>query len=335
MFPLPPAVVDADVLIRNVDYAIRKSYPGALFGFPSPRYSLFSGVALFASTTVHGEAIRHFPDVAARRGVPEEVVWKTWNQLVLPAVRFVSLGKGAIEDPRIEGVDPADRPTAELASLLAPAVLLTDNRKHFRSFGLARTKTDTVAIDLFQVGQFTVGAKGVAFIPTVGGAALIEGVKKLAAKFGIELTIVIGLLGIVGTGYFLVRPRGREMRGRLADAGRRAMPLIAEQAVAAMQASERVEGFAIERMASPDAVSLLARHLAVRQSSMSTDDVSKLLKELGFGFSGGHAHQTETRAWLERELCFSEVERGRWALGFYAKELLGARSELAPVADRV
>jgi len=67
---------------------------------------------------------------------------------------------------------------------------------------------------------------------------------------------------------------------------------------------------------------------------MSTAGVSKLLAELGFGFSGGRAHQTETRAWLERELCFSEIERGRWAIGFHAKELLGARSELDPVAAR-
>jgi hypothetical protein len=334
MFPVPPAVVDADVLIRNVDYAIRKSYPGALFGIPSPRYSLLSGVSLFASTSVHGEAIRHLPDVAARRGVSEEVVWKTWDQLVLPAVRFVPLEEGAIEDPRIKGVDPADRPTAELASLLAPSVLLTDNRKHFRSFGLAETKTDTVAVDLFQVGQFTVGAKGVAFVPTVGGAALIEGAKNLAAKLGVELTVVIGLLGIAGAGYFLTRPRGRELRSRLADAGRRAMPLIAEQTVAAVQASERVEAFAIERAASPDALSLLARHLAVQQSAISSAGVSKLLLELGFGFSGARAHQTETRAWLERELCFSEIERGRWALGFHAKELLGARSDLDAVAVR-
>jgi hypothetical protein len=332
MLSSPPVIVDADVLIRNVDYAVRKGHPGALLGVPSPPYSLLSGVVLFASTSVHGEAIRHLPEVAARRGVPEEVVWSTWDRVVLPAVRFVPLEEGTLDDSRIEGVDRPDRPTAELAALLAPSVLLTDNRRHFRSFGLPDTKTDEVAIDLFQVGRFTVGAKGVAFVPTAGGAALIEGAKKLAAKLGVELAVAIGLLGIAGAGYFLTRPRGRELRGRLANAGRQAVPVIAQHTAAAMEASERIEAFAIEPAVSADALSLLARHLAVHRSALSTVEVSELLGQHGFGFSGERAHRTETRAWLERTLCLSEIERGRWVLGFHARELLGARSEVSKVA---
>lgn len=326
MFPPPPVVVDADVLIRNVEYAVRRGHPGALLGVPNPRYSLFSSVAPFASTSVHAEAVRHLPEVADRRGVPEEVVWSVWDELVLRAVRFVPLEKGRIEDPRIAGVHPKDRPTAELASLLAPAVLLTDNRKHFRSFGLAETKTDDIAIDLFQIGQFTIGAKGVAFVPTLGGAALIDVAKKMATKLGVELTVLIWLLGLAGAGYFLTRPRGQEFRGRVADVGRRALPVIAEHATAALEAGERVGAFAIEPAGSPDALSILARHLAVQQSAMSTADVSRLLADYGLMFSGGRAHRTETRAWLESELCFTEIERGHWALGFHAKDLSGTPS---------
>jgi hypothetical protein len=107
---------------------------------------------------------------------------------------------------------------------------------------------------------------------------LIEGAKKLAAKLGIELAVAIGLLGITGAGYFLTRPRGRELRGRLADAGRRAVPMIAEHAATAMEASERIEAFAIERAASADALSLFARHLAVHRSAMSTAEVSEFTR---------------------------------------------------------
>lgn len=44
-----PVVVDADVLLRNVDYALRKGYPPALLGSASGPYSLFTGVGLFAA----------------------------------------------------------------------------------------------------------------------------------------------------------------------------------------------------------------------------------------------------------------------------------------------
>lgn len=321
MLPAPPVVVDADVLIRNVDYAVRRGYPGALLGWASREYSLLSGVVLFASPSVHGEAVRHLPEIADRRGVTEEIVWSVWDQIVLPAVRFVPLEPGTVKDPRIEGVHPNDRPTAELAALLAPAVLATDNRKHFTPFGLPETKTDAVAIDLFHVGRFTVGAKGVAVVPTAGGAALIDGAKRLSAKFGIEAVAGAAFLGIICTGFFLARPRGHALRGRLGEFARRVVPVIAEQAVAAMQASERVEAFATARATPVDALTLIARHLAVTQSEMSTREVAEMLKWHGYEFSGERSHRAETRAWLESELCIRETARGRWVLGFHADEI--------------
>jgi hypothetical protein len=317
----PPVIVDADVLIRNVDYAVRKGYPGALLGRASPRYSLLSGVVLFAATEVREEVLRHLSEIAERRGVGEDVVWSAWSRLVVPAVRFVALEPGTVDDPRIQGVDPRDRPTAELAALLAPVILATDNRKHFRSFGLPETTTDEVAIDLFHLGQFTIGAKGVAFVPTVGGAFLIDGSKKLMARLGIELTVVAAILAIGGVGYFLTRPRGRELRGRLVTAARQVAPVVAEQVTAAVEAGERVEAFASDRAAEPDALGLIARHLAVGQSEMSTLEVSEMLQWHDCEFSGERQHRTETRAWLESEPCFHELSRGHWTLGSHAEDL--------------
>jgi hypothetical protein len=321
MFPSPPVVVDADVLLRNVDYAVRRGYSGALLGRASRRYSLLSGVVLFAATSVHGEAIRHLPEIAGRRGVSEDVVWSVWRQLILPAVRFVSLEPGTVDDPRIQDVHPKDRPTAELVGLLAPSVLITDNRKHFRSFALPKTATDEVAIDLFHVGQFTIGAKGVAIVPTAGGAAVIEGAKKLSSKLGTEVVAAIGLLMIVGAGYYLTRPGGRELRGKLRRAANQAAPVIGEQMVATLQASERIEAFAVKCAVAPGPSGLLARQLAVQQSEMTTVEVSEMLQWHDCEFSGDRSHRTETRAWLEHELCFHEVSRGRWSLGFHADDL--------------
>lgn len=307
--------------MRNVDYAVRNGYSGALLGRASRWYSLLSGVVLFATTSVHGEAVRHLPEIAARRGVSEDVVWSVWRQLILPSVRFVSLEPGTVSDPRIKGVHPKDKPTAELAALLAPSVLVTDNRKHFRSFDLSETATDKIAIDLFQVGQFTIGAKGVAIVPTAGGAALIDGAKKLSAKFGVEVVAVVGFLMVAGAGYYLTRPGGRELRGKVRRAVNQAAPVIGEQMVAALQASERIEAFAVKRAMAPNPLGSLARQLAVEQSEMTTLQVSELLRWHGWEFSGDRPHRTETRAWLEHEPCFHEVSRGRWAFGFHAEDL--------------
>lgn len=297
-FSTPPVVVDADVLLRNVDYVVRKGYPGALLGKASSEYSLLSGVVLFAAGSVHEEAIRHLPEIADRRGVSEDVVWSVWRQLILPAVRFVSLEPGAVADPRIEGTHPKDRPTAELAALLAPSVLATDNRKHFRSFGLPETATDEVAVDLFHVGQFPVGAKGMMIVPAAGGAALIDGAKKLSARFGVEVIAVAGLLVILAAGYYLTQPRGRELRGKLQRAAGRAAPIVGEHLVAALQASERIDAFAVNEAAAASPLGLLARHLAVGQSEMTTLQVSELLLWHGRGFSGvGRTEPKRARGW--------------------------------------
>jgi hypothetical protein len=84
LMPPPPVVVDTDVLIRNLEYFVKRGYPGALLGQASGNYSLVSGVVLFAAAEVYGEAMRHLPEVAQRQNVSIEQVRHAWNQLVVP-----------------------------------------------------------------------------------------------------------------------------------------------------------------------------------------------------------------------------------------------------------
>lgn len=95
---------------------------------------------LFAAIEVGDGAVRHMPDIAHRRGVGLEVVEKALTDVILPSVRFGEVGADTVEDPRLDGVDPEDLPSARLAALLAPAVLATDNRKHYRPFAIPNTK---------------------------------------------------------------------------------------------------------------------------------------------------------------------------------------------------
>jgi hypothetical protein len=314
-----PVVVDADVLIRNVEYTVRKGWAGALLGRASGGYSLSTGVVLFAAAPAGGEVIRHLPEVAERQGVDLQTVRATWNSLIVPSVRFVKLRNDAVSDPRIEGVHPKDVPTAVLASLLAPAVLATDNRKHFRPFGLAdEIKTDTVAIDLYAVGQYGTGVNSATLVPRLSGAMAVEGAMKVSAKLGNDVTALIGLVILGGLVLFFLSERGSSFRAKVGKAAQEHGPQLMEWMAEGIAASQRVGEFAIERVREPDALAVLARHLAVGQTMMSTAEVARELRQWGYSFRGEVRHEMATRAWLVRESCFHEFQHGHWSFGYHA-----------------
>jgi hypothetical protein len=315
MLPAPPTVVDADVLLRNVDFTWRNGLPGALLAMADSHYSLTTGVGLFAASEVLDEVERNLPRIASHRRAPDAQFRRVWDEQVGPKVRFVELDPESMLDPRIEGTDSKDRPTARLAALLAPCVIATDNRRHFRSFDLAKTKTDHVALDLRRIGGVTLGTKG-ALIPPglilgLGG----EAAKSLEARIGRGPTVSAFLLATLLVGLLVSSERARPLRAELADAYRKAAPLVAEQMLLASKAGERIEAFAIER--GPDSSSplaMLARRLATLQSVMTTEEISSSLIGAGVPFEG-ERHQKATRAWLVSNPCFEEISRGRWALG--------------------
>jgi len=317
-----PVVVDADVMIRNVEYTIRKGWAGALLGRASGGYSLASGVVLFAAAPAGGEAIRHLPEVAERQGVDLQTVRATWNSLIVPNVRFVELRDDAVSDPRIEGVHWKDVPTAILASLLAPAVLATDNRKHFRPFELPdEIKTDDVAIDLYAVGQYGTGVNSATLVPRLSAAMAVEGAKKASAKLGNEAVALVGLVILGGFVLFLLSERGRSFRAQIGKAAQEYGPPLMEWMAEGIAAGERVGEFAIERVGEPDSLAMLVRHLAVGQTMMSTVEVARELLHRGYSFRGEVRHDKATRAWLAREPCFHEFQRGHWSLGYEAAAL--------------
>lgn len=319
-----PVVVDADVLLRNVDYPIRTGRTGALLGQASPSYSLLSGVVLFATAQVKTEAVRHLPDIAERRRVDLDVVHGVWNQLIVPNVRFVKVRLNAVDDPRVREVRRLHAPdahTAALVALLAPAVLATDNRRHFAPFGLPQTRTDEVAVDLFALGQFGLGVKGALLLPGVAGAMTIDGSKRLIAKLGGDVAATIGLVLLGGVALFLTSERGREFRSSLAGVARRAGPPLSELMATMETAGDRVGAFAVERVTAPDALAVVARRLAVGQSVMTTREVAQELRLGGFQFDDPGRLEAQISTWMAGQPCFRRWAQDRWTLGYHAAEL--------------
>lgn len=323
LVPLP-LVVDADVLIRNVQYAVQRGYDPALVGRASSGYTMFTGVVIFATTRVGAETIRHLPEVAVRSGRSHDVVVRTWNEVFVPHIRFVDVDDRMIEDERVEGVrelHAADAATAALAVLLAPAVLLTDNRRHFRPLGLPDKKTDELAVDAYVIGDFLTGANAALLLPSLAGLALFEGSRKLLAAVGDEGALLIALLVLGGGVLYWQSEAGRRHRGAIIDLLRTVGPPIAAALDRGIAAAERIGAVAVEPPREQSALASVARYLAVSRPVMKTTEIGARLRAEGFSFSNSGNFNAQVRAWLVRNNCFHELRRGNWSLGYYSAPL--------------
>jgi hypothetical protein len=318
-----PVIVDADVLIRNVDYVVRKGYSPALLGHASCNYARSTVVSLFATTKVQDEVLRHLPEIAERRRVGFDTVRTVWNEHVVPKVRFVDVPESS-DDPRVSEVaalHPPDRSTAALTSLLAPAVLATDNRRHFRPFGLPDEKTDTLAIDLFELGHAGLSINGALLMPGATISLAVGGARQVLTKVSSEAAFLLGVGLAIGAALFLTSRASQDLRSRVACSTQKFGLHLSSIAERGMAASERVRAFAA---AAPDrrgARATIARRLAIDEPLLATAELARILQEEGFTFEGPARHRTMTRAWLESEPCFDEISRGYWALGSYSAEL--------------
>lgn len=324
MVPLP-VVVDADVLHRNVDYCVRRRFTPSLLAGASRNYTLISGVVLFATTRVQGEVERQLDEIADRRGVTCEEVIRVWNEVFLPRMRFVEISEQDFDDPRIEQVRAlhnADAPTAALVVLLAPCLLLTDNRKHFAPLRLHHERTDRIALDANELSRYYGSANVMALAPTVTGSMAIEGSKKVISTLGREAAVVIDLV-LVGAAVLLWRSeRGGQLRESAKQLAREIGPPLAEAATRALVLADQMAALAIEPPAPPDsALRFIAKILATRQTILTTAEISRRLREHGYRFVGPEAEATQVRRWLLAQDCFVEHQRGHWTFGHHASSL--------------
>lgn len=319
-----PVVVDADVLIRDIQYALRAGHLPSRLRSASRDYSLVTGVSLFATQEVFSEAIRHLADVAERVSVSESEVRLTWNREVVPKVRVVEIDERTVTDSRVAKVrelHASDAPTAALAALLAPAVLLTDNRKHFAPFGMPSTKSDVIAKDTVTLSQFGLGVRGAELFSTVGGIGAVDVSKKAITHLGKDGAALVGLLAAAGLWLFMTSTRGRSVRAEVGELVRAAGPPLGKMIEAAVTAGHRVDEFAVPRVVEGDALTVVARRLAVGQSVMTTREVAQELRSRGFRFEGAGRFEARTRAWLLGQSCLHELSRGHWSLGYHAADL--------------
>jgi hypothetical protein len=326
VMPLP-VVVDADVLSRSVDYAIRKGYAPAVVGKASPAYANFSGVVLFVTERVYEETLARFPEIAVARGVSVEAVERTWDSLFVGRVRVVGMDVDLVSDERVSEVarrDPDDAPTAALAVLLAPCILLTDNHSHFAAFGLAYENATTVAVDVWHLGQFMERLNIGTLPPRLAGTAVIEGGKTMVRWLGRDGTLIIVAILVGAVALYWRTDSGKRLKQAVSegvdDFVREYGPAIQHGWEVGVAAADRLAGFAVQP-GEQGALERIARHLAVYEPSMTTAEIADYLKSWGYRYVPANTHRKRVRAWLERTPCFWESERGHWIFGYHRQAI--------------
>jgi len=320
-----PIVVDADVLIRNVDYAARKGYDPALIGWASESYTLSSGVVVFATARVGGEVIRHLPEIAQRRGKSRAEIVRIWNEVIVPHVRFVNVDDRAIRDDGVDAVralHAADAPTAALGIMLAPAVLLTNNHRHFRPLlGVDPVNVDEAAVAAYQLGEFGTGMSAVIMVGGLAVTALFGGGNKLVRAVGPDGALVVALVALaLGVVYWQGGP-GNRHRAAMGALAREIGPHAAAAFEKAEAASEQIAQVMIEAPEKRGLLSFVARELATGQPIMKTVEIARRLRLDGYRLTESGASDAQVRAWLVGNKCFHEVWRGNWSLGYHAGPL--------------
>lgn len=286
-WPMPVVVVDTNVLLRSACYmAVQGS--SSLLG----QLALTGRAPLFIAPHVPSEFEERLPKVARQQRVSQDAARQALTDQLLPHLRVVEMTVSDHLRPEIAGVrrihadpriplhrrldgDPDDLPTAALAALLSPSVIVSADGV-FSRLGLAAVGDwIPIALQVLQVAGFEASfADAVLLVDVLGrlvAAAGREAWQFFTSHPRVAFAGVALLGGLKVTGRLPQRPN----RADLQRLGRSGMPLV-EQLVAAAGRHERSRsGLLLVEDPSwrePDLTELCVRHLArCRQPQTATE----------------------------------------------------------------
>ncbi|MHB8185646.1 MAG: PIN domain-containing protein [Dermatophilaceae bacterium] len=159
-------IVDANAILSSVDNDCRNNRNSRLL-----RSTAFDSTTLYAADHVWEEIYRRLPKIAKSSPVPLADLRARFETRYLPAMRFVTMSAENKPHPRVLAItDLDDRPTGQLALLIAPVIVYSED-KHLKRPGFAppdwRAAAGYTAIVAEAAGQER--ATGMAlFLPVAG-----------------------------------------------------------------------------------------------------------------------------------------------------------------------
>lgn len=300
-------VVDTDALLSSIENHCRTGRRSRILRLADSRSS-----AVFAEDHVYMETYRGLERFGASRGVPLDQLRICFEQDYLPRIRWVPTDGDGIRDARVTLVtDQTDVPTAELASLIAPCLVLSEDRS-LRRPGFAPEQwrvaaghgTEVVAgAGMQEAGTMMIGLPPVA---VVGGGI------KLGEKVGIPWWGTVIVLAIV-TAVVLRSPERRKVIGEKVwpalDGFMQVMELAYEQE---RVATHQLKELLCPASSPPTAKQQVATILARKREPLLAKEIQGLIE---LYFQEDVPTVTEVRHILRDGSEFSEPERYRWQLG--------------------
>jgi len=309
-----PVVVDANALIEDVLWRARTGY-SALTILAEQKL-----VSVVAPPHVVAEVREHLPEIAARKGCA--VAIEVFEAVHLPIVRCVDLPGELPSDARVRGVamrDADDAPLEHLATLLAPAVVLTRDRHLTREgFGQGDWLTTMLLVRrLVELDQMLYGGSRFVwlsmYLPGLGLTALIRRLAQSEIASGLALGLLVG-------GLLWFR---RQLRTAAASAWERVEPALEQLSEAMLLAledrartTEALEALLVCAASTPTAESAAARFLVERGDPVTSERIHAALVSRDYDIS-----LAVTRQMLRAHPAFVGV-RGR---GYQLGRIVGAR----------
>jgi hypothetical protein len=264
-WPIPVVVVDTNVLLRSACYVAARGIPPLL-----ARLALTGRAPLFIAPHVLDEFGERLPRVAGQQRVSPNDARQALADHLLPHLRVVEMTVSDHLRPEIAAIrrrdgDPDDLPTASLAALLSPSVIVSADGV-FARLGLAAVGDwIPIAWNVLQVAGYEASfADAVLCTDLLGrllGAAGRQAWHLVTSHPRLALAAAVSMMTLGAAGRLPARPSLEGVQ-RL---GRSSVPLIERLAAAASRHQRsRSELLLVEDppWREPTLTELCARHLA-------------------------------------------------------------------------
>lgn len=308
-----PTVLDTSCVRTGLQDQLKKRrLPASLYAAQVGQTRLF----MEHETVI--ETWNRLPRFAEQLGVPVLDLQRIFADQWLPLISVVKLPEGLRQlDERaltVRDLDPEDYPTAALAALLSPCILLTRNHKHFSPLDVREPSQGVDAV-LAAIGIHVGETRGqvAVMIPAAPVVAVGAVTKWAFEKIGPVTSFFLGLL--VGGGIMLYWHQPPERKKAFRKVARGVGEVLLGEVTAAMGAVQEAENqlstYVVPRPANRTPAAAVLRMLATADDSMSAQQLYEALDP------SVRPAVAPLRAWLHgnKTTVFKEARRGSFQLG--------------------
>jgi hypothetical protein len=301
------AVVDADALLSSIENQCRTGQRSRILRIAEARTC-----CAYAEDHVYGETYRGIHKMARSSPVSVNQMQRCFEEDYLPVLRWVKSSGGSTNDERVSQViDETDVPTAEVASLIAPCLVLSGD-KHLRDPGIAPAHWRDAAGYGTQIVRAAAEQEGLIIAVGIPPVAMVGGGIKLGKAVGLRPWLSVGIMLLIA--YFILKDSDRRER-----IGNTLGPLI-EGFVELMNRADAREEEAIRELkglmfqpTAPTVKQQVATVLARSREPLLAKELHQTVEEVFI--SDAIPTLAEVRGTLKDSSEFVVVERYRWQLG--------------------